>query len=127
MKVKTEDFVGSAFKAIACTPNQNFDTESYQAGVVEPARRLRRLMETQGGEEIAESRIAETLAALDGILRCKRCDDGERLERLRDTLADNGLLERFGRLLPEEAPLDRPDPALLIRTEAGRIHEAFAA
>lgn len=125
MIVTTEAFLGSAFKAIACTPNQNFDVESYQAGVVEPARRLRRLMEAEGGAEVGEPRVGEVLAALDGILRCKRVEEGERHERLRDVLADNGLLDRFGRLLPAAAPADAPDPALLIRAEAGRMHAVF--
>ncbi len=93
-------FLGSVMKAIACTPNKNFDEQSYAQGVVEPARHIRRLMEELGDSQPGEQQAREVIDLLLKIFETKQVDIEEREERIREILARNKLEGMFPDLLP---------------------------
>ncbi len=88
--------LGSVMKAVACTPNRNFDEASYQRGVIEPAQQIRRLQEELGDARPSDEQIRQVIAWLEGILDCKQVDRQERAERLSEIVA----LHELQALLP---------------------------
>jgi len=93
-------FLGSVMKAIACTPNQCFDNELYQKGVIEPARRIRQLQEELGDQPPDEARMREALELLFRIFETKGVDPAEREDRIKEILAKSRLEALFPDLFP---------------------------
>jgi len=123
----TEDaptFLGSVMKAIACTPNLNFDPESYERGVVEPTRALRRMEDELGEGEVDERRAREVVERLSGILEAKALPPQERGEWLREVVAAHPLKDRLTDLVPA-ATAEDIDEAAELRAEALRRKAAF--
>ena len=97
-------FLGGVMKHIACTPNKNFDNEAYERGVIEPARKIRKLQEELGEARPSDDQIREVIGWLLTIFETKMVDWDEREDRLRE------LFERYELqpLLPDLLPLRRP-------------------
>src|SRR5215207_1855942 len=93
-------FFGSVLKAIACTPNKNFDEEAYARGVLEPARRIRALSEQVGEGHLPDEQAHEVMALLLTIFQTKRVEMDERTDRIMEILNRNDLHELFPELLP---------------------------
>ena len=93
-------FLGSVMKAIACTPNKNFDEAAYDRGVIEPARKIRKLQEELGDARPSDEQIREVMDYLLTIFETKMVDWDEREDRLREILDRNGLHALFPDLLP---------------------------
>jgi [acyl-carrier-protein] S-malonyltransferase len=99
----TPTFLGSVLKAIACTPNKNFDQQAYEAGVLEPARRIRKLWDELGEQRPSDEQIREVMQLLLQIFETKMVDGEERDDRLRDILDRHKLHPLFPELLPLRA------------------------
>jgi [acyl-carrier-protein] S-malonyltransferase len=96
----TPTFLGSVLKAIACTPNKNFDQQAYEAGVLEPARRIRKLWDELGEQRPSDEQIREVMQLLLQIFETKMVDVEERDDRIRDILDRHQLHPLFPELLP---------------------------
>ncbi|MBX3414913.1 MAG: hypothetical protein KF708_19670 [Pirellulales bacterium] len=92
--------LGSVMKAVACTPNKNFDDAEYNKGVIEPARRIRRMMEELGDAPPSTAQIREAISLLLTIFETKQVDMEEREDRLREILELHQLEAVFPDLLP---------------------------
>ena len=99
----TPTFLGSVLKAIACTPNKNFDQQAYEVGVLEPARRIRKLWDELGEQRPSDEQIREVMQLLLQIFETKMVDGEERDDRLRDILDRHQLHPLFPELLPLQA------------------------
>lgn len=97
-------FLGSVMKAIACTPNKNFDNDAYDRGVIEPARKIRKLQEELNDERPTDEQMREVMSLLLTIFETKMVDMEEREDRLREILDRNQLHELFPDLLPLRKP-----------------------
>jgi hypothetical protein len=84
-------FLGSVQKAIACTPNNNDDTEEYKQEVLPAARRIRQLSEQLGSNQPSTEQIQEVIALLLKIFEIKQVEMAERRERLDEILSLYGL------------------------------------
>lgn len=93
-------FLGSVMKAVACTPNKNFDDAAYNQGVIEPARKIRRMMEELGEAQPTTAQMREAIALLLTIFETKQVDLDEREDRLREILELHKLEAVFPDLLP---------------------------
>lgn len=93
-------FLGSVMKAIACTPNKNFDDQAYDAGVIEPARKIRKLWEELGDRRPTDDQMREVMSLLLTIFETKMVDWDEREDRVREILDRNQLHAVFPDLLP---------------------------
>jgi len=97
-------FLGSVMKAIACTPNKNFDDDAYDRGVIEPARKIRKLHEELGDARPTDEQMKEVMSLLLTIFETKMVDMDEREDRLKEILDRNHLHELFPDLLPLVKP-----------------------
>lgn len=97
-------FLGSVMKCIACTPNKNFDDDAYTRGVIEPARRIRKLQEELGDRTPTEEQMREVMGLLLTIFETKQVDWDEREDRVREVLDRNALHGVFPDLLPLKRP-----------------------
>jgi len=93
-------FLGSVMKAVACTPNKNFDDAAYDRGVIEPARKIRRMMEELGDAAPSTEQIREAISLLLTIFETKMVDMDEREDRLREIIELHKLEAVFPDLLP---------------------------
>lgn len=93
-------FLGSVMKAIACTPNKNFDDEAYERGVIEPARKIRKLQEELEEQRPSDEQIKEVMSLLLTIFETKQVDVDEREDRIKEILDRNDLHSLFPDLLP---------------------------
>ncbi|MBX7167801.1 MAG: hypothetical protein K1X74_15825 [Pirellulales bacterium] len=93
-------FLGSVMKAIACTPNKNFDDDAYDRGVIEPARKIRKLQEELGDARPSDEQIKEVMGLLLIIFETKMVDMDEREDRIKEILDRNQLHALFPDLLP---------------------------
>ncbi len=93
-------FLGSVMKAIACTPNKNFDEDAYDRGVIQPARKIRKLQEELEDERPTDEQMKEVMDFLLTIFETKRVDMDEREDRVREILDRNQLHDVFPDLLP---------------------------
>lgn len=93
-------FLGSVMKAIACTPNKNFDNEAYDKGVIEPARRIRKLQEELGDARPSDEQIKEVMSMLLTIFETKMVDHDEREDRIKEILDLHQLHALFPDILP---------------------------
>ncbi|MFO0949212.1 MAG: hypothetical protein U1D30_25425 [Planctomycetota bacterium] len=93
-------FLGSVMKAIACTPNKNFDNAAYEKGVIEPARKIRKLQEELGDARPSDEQMKEVMAYLLTIFETKMVDHDEREDRIKEILDRNHLHALFPDLLP---------------------------
>lgn len=98
--------IGSALRAIAATPNALFDDARYEAEVLAPTRRLRKLSEEIGGGVPSEAQAKDVVDTLRGILNAKRVEPDE----IRDRLGEIVELHGLENLYPELAAA-RPDEA----------------
>ncbi len=96
----TPSFLGSVMKAIACTPNRNFDEAAYERGVLAPSRRIRKMWEEKGDARPSDDEIREVLKMLVGILETKQVDPAERRERLEEIRAKHALGSLVADLMP---------------------------
>jgi hypothetical protein len=92
--------IGSALRAIAATPNALFDDARYEAEVLAPTRRLRKLSEEIGGSSPSDAQSKEIVDTLRGILEAKRVESDE----IRDRLAEIVDHHELQSLYPELAP-----------------------
>jgi len=83
--------LGSIMKIIACTPNKNFDDDSYEQKVIEPTRQLRRLYEELGNKELSTEQIFWAYTTLKDILIAKQVEEEERIERLEELIKEYNL------------------------------------
>lgn len=93
-------FLGSVMKAVACTPNKNLDEAAYQGGVIEPARKIRRMMEELSGAPPSAAQQREAISLLLAIFETKQVDMDEREDRLREIIELHKLEAEFANLLP---------------------------
>jgi len=93
-------FLGSVMKAIACTPNKNFDDDAYTRGVIEPAQKIRKLQEELEEERPSDEQIIEVMSWLLTIFETKQVDMEEREDRIKEILDRNDLHGLFPDLLP---------------------------
>lgn len=93
-------FFGSVMKQIACTPNKNFDEEAYDRGVIEPARRIRKLHEEHGDARPSDDVMKEVMGLLLTIFETKMVDWDEREDRIKEVLDRNQIHDVFPDLLP---------------------------
>jgi [acyl-carrier-protein] S-malonyltransferase len=93
-------FLGSVMKAIACTPNKNFDNDAYDKGVIEPARKIRRLQEQLGDAKPTPEQMREVMELLLLIFETKFVDMDEREDRVKEILDRNHVHDVFPNLLP---------------------------
>lgn len=100
MKDDSPGFLGSVMKQIACTPNRNFDEAAYEKGVLEPARRIRKLHEELGNARPSEETAHEVMKLLLTIFETKQVDWEEREDRVREVLDRGGVADLFPDLLP---------------------------
>jgi len=84
--------VGSALKAIASTPNRNFDNESYRIGVIEPAARIRSLDRDFSVQPLSTREVAEVVSLLRNILQAKQLPAEELRGRMLEILKAHDLL-----------------------------------
>jgi [acyl-carrier-protein] S-malonyltransferase len=94
---------GSFLKHIACTPNKNFDNEAYDKGVIEPARKIRKMYEELGEARPSDEQIKEAMDLLLLIFETKMVDWDEREERIKELLD----LQELHYLFPDLLPLKR--------------------
>lgn len=87
-------------KAIACTPNKNFDNDAYERGVIAPARKIRALYEKLDDKRPSDEEIKEVIAYLLTIFETKMVDMDEREDRLKEILDKHHLHALFPDLLP---------------------------
>ena len=95
MSNTNEEFLGSIMKAIACTPNRNFNNESYTRGVIEPTSKIRQLMQEPSDKCLTDNQMKEVLSMLATIFETKMVDMKEREERINDILKLNNLENTF--------------------------------
>lgn len=93
-------FLGSVMKAIACTPNKNFDNDAYDKGVIEPAAKIRKLQEELEDQRPSDSQMKEVMILLLTIFDTKMVDMEEREDRIRETLDRTQCHDVFPNLLP---------------------------
>ena len=93
-------FLGSVMKAVACTPNKNFNDAEYNEGVIEPARQIRRMMEELGHAPPSSAQTREAISLLLTIFATKQVDMDEREDRLREIIELHKLEAVFPDLLP---------------------------
>ncbi len=93
-------FLGSVMKCIACTPNKNFDDAAYERGVIEPARKIRKLQEELGDQRPSDEQMREVMTLLLTIFETKMVDWDEREDRIRETIERNNLHDVFPDILP---------------------------
>jgi [acyl-carrier-protein] S-malonyltransferase len=84
-------FFGSILKAIACTPNKNFDHLAYEQGVIEPTKKIRKLAEQAGNERPSEEQIMEIMVLLWTIFETKQVDLEERSARIKEIVGLHSL------------------------------------
>ncbi|MHC4560396.1 MAG: hypothetical protein ACYS80_24190 [Planctomycetota bacterium] len=107
--------LGSIMKAVACTPNRNSDSQTYEQGVIVPARMIRKLWDELGDERPSDEQIREAIEALLLIFETKVVDIEERNERLREIFD----LHELHNLYPDLLPLrDAADPSSFSGTSA---------
>ena len=92
-------FLGSVQKAIACTPNNNDDTEAYKQEVLPAARRIRQLSEELNSNEPSTEQIQEVISLLVKIFEVKQVEMPERRERLDEIFSRYGLQNMFPNVL----------------------------
>jgi [acyl-carrier-protein] S-malonyltransferase len=97
-------FLGSVMKAIACTPNKNFDNAAYERGVIEPARKIRRLQEQLADAKPSAEQMREVMDLLLLIFETKMVDMDEREDRVKEILDRNNVHDLFPNLLPLRRP-----------------------
>ena len=90
-------------KVIASTPNANFDAEAYKREVLEPARKIRKLVTDLADKSPTEAQIRESMELLVGILASKRVSREEQEEQLREVLDKHQLHAMFPDLLARVA------------------------
>ena len=108
----TPTFLGSVMKAIACTPNKNFDNDAYDKGVIEPAQTIRKLWEELDDERPTDEQMKEVMDLLLLIFETKMVDMDEREDRVKEILDRNQLHDLFPDLLPlqnTQAPASEPE------------------
>ena len=91
MEFDKVNFMKLIMKTLACTPNQNFDQESYDESVLKPAQNLRELRNNVDNVLFDEHMIVETLNTLKNILIAKNLPDNELHERLQAFNEINGI------------------------------------
>ncbi|WP_150243368.1 hypothetical protein [Nocardiopsis quinghaiensis] len=84
-------FFGAVLKAIACTRNNGPDDETYETGVIEPARRIRELEKETADRELTPAETERVLGWLETVLDTKCTPDEER-EYHRAGIAEAGGL-----------------------------------
>ncbi|MEX5635154.1 hypothetical protein [Parafrankia sp. FMc2] len=77
-EIETEAFFGAVLKAIACTRNHDLTGTHYEAGVLEPARRIREFEKKLEGRSLTSAESDQVLAWLDLIFRTKLTPEEER-------------------------------------------------
>jgi len=87
-------------KAIACTPNKNFDNDAYDKGVIEPAQIIRKLWEELDDKRPSDEQMKEMMDHLLMIFETKMVDMDEREDRIKEILDRNQLHDLFPDLLP---------------------------
>lgn len=87
-------------KAIACTPNKNFDNDAYDKGVIEPAQKIRKLWEELDDKRPTDEQMKEVMDLLLVIFETKMVDMDEREDRVKEILDRNHVHELFPDLLP---------------------------
>lgn len=93
-------YLGSVMKAIACTPNKNFDNDAYDKGVIEPARKIRKLQEELGDARPSDEQIKEVMGYLLTIFETKMVDMDEREDRIKEIFEKHQVQHLFPDLLP---------------------------
>lgn len=86
------NFFDAVKKAVVCTPNLNFDSAAYQAGVSEPYARLEKLA-AEAGAAPSDAQLTEALTLLKTIFDTKRVGEGEQRERFVEILGPLGRPE----------------------------------
>lgn len=87
-------------KAIACTPNKNFDNDAYDKGVIEPAQKIRNLWDELDDKRPTDEQMKEVMDLLLIIFETKMVDMDEREDRIKEILDRNQVHELFPDLLP---------------------------
>lgn len=116
-EINSQQFFGAVLKAIACTRNHNDDEQAYKLGVIEPAQRIRALMQEYSARAVPQECAAEVLDLLDVIFRTKQVEEQDRSHYLQEVLQRNNLLTIFADRLhaPAEPALYRyQDDARLV-------------
>lgn len=90
-QARPNSFFGAILKAIACTPNRTQDPQTYQRGVIEPARRIRELQAELGGQAPSAAQVGESISLLQQIFHTKEVDPTERQDRIREIVETSGL------------------------------------
>ncbi|MBF2006661.1 MAG: hypothetical protein IGS49_14630 [Chlorogloeopsis fritschii C42_A2020_084] len=92
-------FLGSVQKAIACTPNNNPNTEAYTQEVLPAARKIRQLAEELGKNQPSTEQMKEAISLLVKIFEVKQVDMEERRERLEEILNLHQLQNTFPEIM----------------------------
>ncbi len=87
-------------KAIACTPNKNFDNDAYDKGVIEPAQKIRKLWDELDDKRPTDEQMKEVMDLLLVIFETKMVDMDEREDRIKEILDRNQVHDLFPDLLP---------------------------
>jgi [acyl-carrier-protein] S-malonyltransferase len=87
-------------KQIACTPNKNFDNDAYDKGVIEPARKIRKLQEELGDQAPSEEQMREVMDWLLLIFETKMVDWDEREDRVKEVMDRTSTHHVFPNILP---------------------------
>lgn len=87
-------------KAIACTPNKNFDNDAYDKGVIEPAQKIRKLWDELDDKRPTDEQMKEVMDLLLVIFETKMVDMDEREDRVKEILDRNQVHDLFPDLLP---------------------------
>jgi hypothetical protein len=76
--IDTKAFFGAVLKAIACTRNHNLDETVHEAGVVQPATRIREFEKEVGDRQLTAVEADQVIAWLELTFRTKLTPDEER-------------------------------------------------
>lgn len=101
-------------KAIACTPNKNFDNDAYDKGVIEPAQKIRKLWEELDDKRPTDEQMKEVMDLLLVIFETKMVDMDEREDRIKEILDRNKVHDLFPDILPlkkSQSPANKPGSA----------------
>lgn len=82
---------------VVCTPNQNWDNDQYQKGVVEPYRKVQQMLDQLEKENIepALDQMKEALEMLRLVFVTKRTPVAEQVERFNQVFEETGTQSLF--------------------------------
>ncbi|MCG7495636.1 ACP S-malonyltransferase [Vibrio sp. Of7-15] len=90
-------FIGKCMAAAVSTRNTNWDTESYQKGVVAPYQRLKEMHDAvlEEGSDASASQALAAVELLKTIMLTKGANENELHERIRDVAQATGYTAQF--------------------------------